>query len=357
MKLALFIKLFIPLFFSAETDTLSEKSSSLTVIPVVYYTPETLLSLGLGGALTFNLANENHETYESLIVGGAAYTLRNQLLLFSNWRIFTDNNRSMYAGELGYYRYVFFFFGLGSAPVDSNRESFNANLQRLRADYYKKLSSSYPVSLGLKSVLDNYYNIERDALGQLETQSIVGKDGGYIAGFGPSMLLDTRDSQLYPQRGMYLESGITFMRLGNSSYDLIYADFRKIFSINKKNLIVIQLLSEHTFGEVPFFAMPMIGGNKNMRGLFEGQFRDTNMTALNAEFRKEVLPRWKVVLFSGLGDVYGDYSETTFSNIKLTYGTGLRFKLRKSEKLNLRFDVARAHRSDVYFYLTFGEAF
>lgn len=346
------------------SDTLGSKGV-LNVLPVFYFTPETLFAFGFGAAYTFQIADKGAvqeiKTYESLLTLGGAYTLRNQLLFFSNWRIFTPQNKNIFVGELGFYDYVFFYFGMGNDRSILSEESYTANLQRLRFDYFRKYSSSRNVNLGLKSVYDYVYQLESDPLGELSKGTIIGSEGGRIFGIGPAFQRDTRDSQLFPTSGMYIETSAIFFSkqvLSDFPFTLIQLDVRKISKLNPRSILAIQLLSSHTIGgEVPFFYLPMIGGNRNMRGLFEGKFRDSQMTTLQSELRRSLHSRWNLVLFSGVGNVYQNLDDNFMSNLKFTYGTGVRYKLKKDEKLNLRFDIASSPQSGPLFYLTFGEAF
>lgn len=74
----------------------------------MYYTPETRWVFGAGGATNFNLGDST-ATYESQAVFGVAYSLRKQFLSYANWRIFTDQNKNLLSGEVGWYDYVYFF--------------------------------------------------------------------------------------------------------------------------------------------------------------------------------------------------------------------------------------------------------
>jgi outer membrane translocation and assembly module TamA len=66
--------------------------------------------------------------------------------------------------------------------------------------------------------------------------------------------------------------------------------------------------------------------------------------------------RWGAVAFVGAGDVANRVPEFKFSNFRPNYGAGIRFKLDKTENLNLRFDYGFGQNSN-YFYFTIAEAF
>ncbi|WP_170932399.1 BamA/TamA family outer membrane protein [Belliella buryatensis] len=330
----------------------------ISVLPLVYYTPETSWSFGAGAVGNFKLGNPALETYESQLVVGTAYTLLDQFLAYSSWRVFTEENKNLFAGEIGWYRYVFFFYGLGNQVQESDREQYDAALPRLRFDYLRKVRAHF--YLGLRYHFDEFNITTVEENGLLANGNFLGSEGGRISGFGPMAYYDSRDSQLYPTRGIFGEASFqTFNRALGSDfhYSRWLMDFRSVHAINSKSVFVWNAYSEVLVGETPFFALPLVGGNRLLRGLFEGKFRDQNLALLQAEYRYKFLSRWGAVVFSGVGNVFSKENSFQFNQSKLTYGIGGRFQLSKREKLNLRLDLAHAPGEDFRIYLTFGEAF
>lgn len=335
----------------------SAKEVSLAVLPLVYYTPETSWAFGAGAVANFTLGDKSN-TFESQVAIGGAYTLFNQFLSYGSWRIFTSENQHLFAGEIGWYDYVFFFFGVGSGVPQSNKEVFQARLPRIKFDYLKKVKGDFYV--GLRYWYDdfNIRNVEEGGL--LASEDYLGNEGGRVGGFGPMVYLDNRDSQLYPTRGIFAESSLQFFDSWAGSslrYVRWMADLRQVLPTGNNSVFVYQAYAEMLNGNVPFFGLPLLGGNRLMRGLFEGKFRDNNMVLLQSEYRWKFKDRWGLVGFGGLGNIYSSSRPFQIQNTKLTYGTGLRYKLSKKEKLNLRFDLAHSPGEGVLFYLTFGEAF
>jgi outer membrane protein assembly factor BamA len=196
--------------------------------------------------------------------------------------------------------------------------------------------------------------------GLLETGGFNGAEGGTVSGFGPMLYYDSRDSQLYPTSGTFAESSLQYFAAAIGS-DFRYwrwvVDVRKVHPVKENQHFVWQAYSEVQVGDPPFFSMSQLGGNRLLRGLFEGKFRDKNMAAIQGEYRWKFLSRWGAVGFAGLGNVYSNERAFQFQNTKATYGLGGRFQLSKREKLNLRLDFAHSPGEEFRFYLTFGEAF
>lgn len=354
--------LLLPLLLSvdrlpAQTDSTSQKPT-IAVLPVVYFTPETSWAFGAGAVSNFNLGESKDNTFESQVSVGFAYTLFDQVLSFSSWRLFTNENKNLFAGELGWYDYVFFFYGIGNEVREADRESFEAKLPRLRFDYLREVKANFYV--GFRYHFDNFDIKTIEPSGLLESGNYKGSAGGTVSGFGPMFYYDSRDSQLYPTSGTFAESSLQYFTSAIGS-DFRYwrwvVDFRKVYPIKENQHFAWQAYSEIQAGDPPFFLSSQMGGNRRMRGLFEGKFRDKNMAVIQGEYRWKFLPRWGIVGFAGLGNVYSNDRPFQIQHTNATYGLGGRFKLSKREKLNLRLDLAHSPGEEFRFYLTFGEAF
>ncbi|AFL84766.1 outer membrane protein [Belliella baltica DSM 15883] len=341
----------------AQEDSISTKPV-ISVLPLVYYTPETSWSFGVGAVGNFKIGNPLLETYKSQIALGGAYTLFNQFLAYGSWRVFTTENKQLFAGEIGWYRYVYFFYGIGPNVQEIDRERFDATFPRLRFDYLRKLRTN--LYLGLRYHFDDFEITSIEEGGILDNQNIRGREGGRISGLGPMIYYDSRDSQIYPTKGFFAEA--SFQTFHNSigsefNFNRWLVDFRSVHSIRKKSVFVWNVYGEFITGQPPFFGLPLVGGNRLLRGLFEGKFRDERLALVQAEYRWRFLPRWGAAAFSGIGNVFSKENLFQIDQSKFTYGIGGRFQLSKKEKLNLRLDIASSPNEDLRIYLTFGEAF
>jgi len=105
-----------------DTTTYKPKDDlSLSGFPVVFFLPETSLSFGAAGILVFN-AGKKKAWRKSQISLGFAYTLKNQILNFVPYELYFKQNWKL-NGEVGYYRYFFNYYGIGSDTQEENLES------------------------------------------------------------------------------------------------------------------------------------------------------------------------------------------------------------------------------------------
>jgi hypothetical protein len=339
-----------------QQDSIPSPKKAIFILPLVYYTPETRWVFGVGGATNFNLGKTD-DTYESQATIGVAYSLRKQFLSYASWRIFTAENKNLFSGEVGWYDYVYFFYGIGNQVNDSDSETYNARFPRLRFDYLRRISTS--TYLGVKTGLDKFQFSGFDPDGKLGNGPFIGTEGGLNIGIGPVLILDSRDDSIYPISGWYSENYIQRFGQpwgGDYSYWEVGLDVRNYQTIRPGLVWANQLATKITSGTTPFFALPLLGGNRSLRGLFEGKYRDTNSAFVQTELRKSLGNRWGLVGFAGLGNVFPDL-ESLAEGTKVTYGAGGRFRLSKAKKLNLRLDLAHSPGESMQFYFTFGEAF
>jgi len=95
-------------------------------------------------------------------------------------------------------------------------------------------------------------------------------------------------------------------------------------------------------GDLPFTALPNLGGSYSLRGFIEGRFRDDASWYAGVEHRLWVIPRGfpitrrirvervGIAPFFELGTVGSDVPELFRNEVKLSYGVGLRALLERA---------------------------
>ena len=332
------------------------RKSSLIVLPIAFYTPETRFGGGGAGLYTFRFARETEKVRPSQLQLGLAYTQERQILSYLPFDVYFREESWYISGEIGYYRYVYQFFGVGNR-TEADSEVFEAAFPRLQLSVQRLVRPGLYV--GLRYWMDDYRITSRAAGGLLNQETVRGWDGGFISGVGLTLNYDTRDHLFYPRHGRQLQFRTFFNRkwLGSRyNFDRYSLDLRQYFAL-KSGLIATNLVMECLSGEVPFQQLALIGGAKRMRGFFEGRFRDRQLWILQAEYRR---PVWRFVgltAFAGAGSVAPDLGALLQEKVHWAYGVGLRIRLSKKDKINLRFDLGWNEESELFPYLTVAEAF
>lgn len=93
-------------------------------------------------------------------------------------------------------------------------------------------------------------------------------------------------------------------------------------------------------GEVPFYALPFLGGSQTLRGFREFRFYDRNALLVNVEYRYKVWRLADLALFVDEGQVARRIADFRLQGFRTGYGVGLRF--RGMRGTGFRFDVGHS---------------
>jgi outer membrane protein assembly factor BamA len=356
--------IFVPFFLCLQTihssvgpaDSLRGKRHIVSGLPVLFYTPETRFGFGATGLFLFNFKNDSLGATKSSINLSFIYTQNKQILLSLPFNLFVGNRTWQLYGELGFNRYHFNFYGVGNKnPVDYV-ERYGVEFPRVRLTAIRKIFPHFYA--GLRYAYDEFRLYDLEENGKLITGTIPGSQGGTVSGLGCVLMYDNRDNVYYPSKGWWSElvffhddpaTGSSFL------YNRIAFDVAKYFSVGK-NIVALNAYSLYSDADLPFFQMAILGGQKKMRGFYEGRYRDNNALIFQAEYRRHLFWLLGVTVFADMGQVAKRYDRFNSLNWKYTYGAGLRLTADKTQKINLRFDIAVGNNK-ILPYFTVGEAF
>ena len=326
----------------------------LFALPLVYYTPETTWSFGGAGVMTFPLGTTGPVSQVQL---GLAYTLRNQVLVYVPFQLYLREDQLRLTGEVGYYRYNYFFYGVGNDFVDYYGENYGVNYPRLRLNALRRLGKHQLA--GLRYTFDDWQVYDQETAGLLAGETVVGSTGSVTSALGPLWQWDSRDHVFFPTSGWWAEAVVLANgpALGASqSFTKWSLDVRKYWSRKADRVWAGQLYLEGNSGEPPFNQLALLGGTRLLRGYYEGRFRDRQLAAAQVEYRFPIRGRFAGVAFGGLGSVTDQWSHWQADYLRYALGAGLRFTLLPKDKIRMRLDYGIGPGSSA-FYLTVGEAF
>lgn len=334
----------------------TEKKVSVVALPLLFFTPET--SLGFGAAGVLNIKGSDSTIQTSQLLFGGAYTLFNQVLTYANYNLYLDKERYWLKGEIGYYKYFFYYYGIGPDTRLSDEETYEVAFPRFRTDALGRVGkNSY---FGVRYWLENHRMLVLDSAGLLDSNRPLGWDGGTISGLGSVYILDTRDNVYSASSGYKIElSAMGFHEAIGSEFRYLQAntDFSVFFTPWKKyrHVFGAQVQSETLFGDVPFFALSRLGSARMMRGYYSGRFLDQKQMAAQMEYRFPLFWRLEQTLFASTAFIGNDFDDWALSKAKTAIGSGLRLVLNKNDRIKVRLDVA--YGEELNFYVTFNEAF
>lgn len=338
-------------------NNVPENKVSLSGFPVLYFTPETKLAFGAAGSVVLHGFEDSAHGFPSQFQIGAAYTLNHQFLLYLPFRYYSPANDFVFYGEAGYYRYSYYFYGIGNHQPKTEKELYEVNYPRIRINALRKVNQA--IYIGLRVWFENYDIVKTEPGKELATDaSISGARGSRTLGVGPAVNIDTRNDVFWPASGWFVDAAMQLYGNATGSdfnYNRYTLDATRYLAIGKKSVLALNAFFDAVSGNAPFSQLAVLGGNKKMRGFYEGRFRDKDLLAFGEEFRFPLPRRFGAVVFLNEGSVSGGLADL-FSYPRMSYGAGLRYRLKKSENLNLRLDYALASHSSG-FYFTIGEAF
>lgn len=345
-----------------EEDTVSKKEGFF-ILPLLYYTPDTRFAFGAAGVYYFNTAKNGakedvHPTRLSYVKLLGDYTQNNQLDVWSDWTIFTNEEKWLIKGEARYRNFPDSYYGIGNDSEESNREKYAYDYYSLKLLGMKRIGQSSFV--GLDYVFENEYNFTYDELNSpLSGGEVVGSNGGIGSAIGSVFLFDSRDNVINAYEGQYFQFSSYFFcpELG-SSFDFvnINAVYNAYRQVRSKHILAFNVVTQFNFGDVPFLDMAKVGNDDILRGYPRNRYRDNHFVATQAEYRFPVYKRLGAVAFLGLGDVFSNTNELRIDYLKYSYGGGARFTINRNERLNVRLDYG-VGRNESSFYFTVTESF
>jgi outer membrane protein assembly factor BamA len=213
--------------------------------------------------------------------------------------------------------------------------------------------------LGIAFDVSDYFNIGVDTNSVLLTDGATGLKGGTSIGLGLAMAFDSRDNRYNPRHGSYVIGTALFYpgSWGPYSFSKFTFDARKYLNPFNKNVIAGQITTSYANGDVPFYELPEMGGDAQMRGYYQGGLRDNVLMDAQIELRIPVWNIFGVTGWFGVGQVQQSYSQVAIDQFHLSYGPGLRIMVDSKHQTNLRFDFGFGPGGIQGFYINFGEAF
>ena len=347
--------------FSSE-DSLSKKNGFF-LLPLFYYTPDTRFAYGAAGVYYFNTAKNQegvnlHPTRLSYVRLLADYTQNKQLDVWSNWNIFTDQEKWLFKGDLRYRNFPDSYYGIGNDSKEEDREKYAYDFYSIKALFMKRVGEH--TFAGFDFLYENEYNFSfEDPEGSLAMNEVEGARGGIGSAIGSVVTFDSRDNVVNAFEGQYAQfSAYFFLPELGSTFDFVNLEavYNTYHQLSKGHVLATNMIAQFNFGSVPFLDLSKVGNDDLLRGYARNRYRDQHFIAGQTEYRFPLYKRLGAVAFVGIGDVFAEPTQLGMEYLKYSYGGGLRFAINRKERLNIRLDYGFGKQQDA-FYLMVTEAF
>ena len=339
-----------------EGQVFKTRHTIINAYPYAYYTPETELAFGAGGIMTFYTSQEQVLRPSKLTLSGY-YSTKGQYKFSAGPQVYLNKNQLFISGNVDYGYYVDKFWGIGNDSPDLGTEEYISKVFGL--DFNVQFPPVRNVlknsKVGVVYELTNSDIDDKKENPYLLAGDQTGSEGGVSSGLGLNWVWDSRDGIFYPTSGFYGQ--VKWLNFGDwlgsdFGYNRLEIDLRWYKAVKPNYILATQFFSKASSSGAPFYEVPALGGQRIMRGYYEGRYRDELLLAGQAEIRFPIKGRFGAVGFAGLGDVSPDFEAFELRDVKTTLGGGLRFAFNKDERVNLRADIGFGRSTNgVYFGL------
>ena len=174
------------------------------------------------------------------------------------------------------------------------------------------------------------------------------------AGLGIVTLFDSRDSNLWPSKGNWLDLTASVNGKyagGDFNYLKTVVKWAQYFPLKDSVTLVYRIDGQFIDGDAPFWDLSRM----RLRGYSTGQFLDNVALTVQAEVRWNFYERWTASAFGGGGRIADAVNEIGSANNTSAGGAGFRFMLVEKQKLSIGIDVAYAEDAKVSVYFQVGD--
>jgi outer membrane protein assembly factor BamA len=358
IKTLIFISVFYNSAFGQFKIDTNKRVKYLT-IPALFRTPETGWAYGASSSASFKTTHRNDSlTRISVIQVLGIFSQKEQNIQGIDASIYFPKEKYIFYFQSSHSYFPDKFWGIGENTKNTNEEKYA--FEQFNISPHLKRKFSKHLFLGLMADYQNVFKIRYASGSLFDSTTFIGKSPYHVFGIGTSASYDTRNSTFWPTKGMFLQTQFTTYNkeiASDLSFNKLILEGRFFKSIFKKHVLAFQIYNQSTFGNTPYRSLATLGGSNNLRGFYQGRFRDKSMASVIFEYRAYLFWKLSATAFAGAGNVYSSLNQLPTSNIKYSFGGGLRFSILDKEKLNLRMDYGYFDSYNKGFYFTIGECF
>jgi len=336
----------------------TRKKGKVFPSPLVGYSPETRLYFGAGVVWYLPPSKKYPESNPSVLKAVGVYTLNNQIESNISGESWMRNNLFKLEYSTSFYKFPNAFYGIGNNTSLEDREVYGFTFYNIQLNGQRRLRNAFFGGLALFVEHTALYDTEENGI--FETREIPGESGGWNTGIGPAISYDSRDNIYFPQKGILANASlVAHQSWMGSAYEYLHLELElnHFHTLGKDDVLGFQYFLESVPGDAPFNRLAKLGGDKMMRGHFEGRYRDVHYATMQVEYRMTFWKYFGINIFTGLGEVAPAIQDLSLSGLHYSYGIGGRLFIVPEDKLSLRVDYAFDGEGNDGLYVTFREAF
>lgn len=324
-------------YFADANKPKPRKKFDFSIIGGPHYSNDTQFGIGLVAAGLYT--TDLHDTImppSNVSLYGDVSTTGFYLLGIKGTHLFPkDKYRLLY--NLYFFSFPGYFWGMGynDGANKDNKSNYKRLQNQIKVDFLFRIKKG--LYAGPSASFDYVEGKDFSKPELLRGQSY--KTLSY--GVGASIQYDTRDNITNAYKGVYLklEQNLYPGFLGNKNIfyrtDFVADFFKKVWN---GGILAFDIHAQFNYGEsVPWTMMSRLGGAYRMRGYYEGQYRDNNITEFQVELRQHIWRRNGIAIWAGAGNVYKDFRTFEWRHTLPNFGFGYRWEFKK--RVNVRLDL------------------
>ena len=326
-------------------------------VPIITYSTEAGNTFGLAKFNLIQLSKKDTISRDSKISEVVTFSTKGRINASVTTELIFNQNRNIVLAYINYKKQPESIFGIGNDVTRDGLEEVQFERLKFFATGLQLVKKN--LFVGIPIDVSSYFNIQPDSNSFLTRDSVTGVEGGFSSGTGFAIAYDTRENRYNPQQGFYAMTIFVFHPefLGSYQYTHFELDVRKYYNPWLKHIVALQATTTANTGNTPFYELSQMGGDKQMRGYYQGAYRDKILVDGQVEYRAPIWNIFGAVAWIGTGRVASSYGDMSFDGFKLSYGGGIRIRVDSKNNTNLRLDFGFGPGGIQGAYFNFAEVF
>ena len=318
-----------------------------------YYSSESKFGIGLVAAGAYSTAPEDTLTSPSNVsIFGKVTTMPNFEVGVEGEHIW-PRNRFRLNYEVSFSAIRSFYWGAGYEMQSNNDNKSSYRYLESHAESHFAVRVGSNLYIGPLATFD-YINASHLSRPEMwDGQAL----RTFNWGIGASLRFDPRDNLTAPNSGLYLrwDQTFDFGWMGNKyPFKVNELTASWYHSLWRGAVFASQAHWRVTWGNTPWGMLSTIGGSSNMRGYYEGRYRDKGEADITVELRQKVWRRNGIVVWAGVASLFPRLTDINLHHLLPNFGIGYRWEFKKNVNVRVDYGIGR-HESGIFFNIN--EAF
>lgn len=338
-------------YFTEANQTGTEKRFDFSIIGGPHFSSDTKLGLGLVASGIYRVKGTDLSLSPSNISFYGDVTTTGYYLLGIRGTTIFPKDKYRLGVNFYFFSFPSKYWGIGYEKASHSKDYTT----------YKRLENKFRLDFSVRIFPNTYIGVTG------LFQHVNGKDFKDIRfldgqksnipslGIGSFITYDSRDFLPNPYKGTYAKiEHLYFPDIWGNRFrrsEFILRNYNKLW---KGAILASDLQGTFNYGNTPWSMVALLGGSYQMRGYYEGQYRDEDLIETQLELRQHLYGRHGIVIWVGAGNVFPDFKGFKWKETLPTYGVGYRWEFKRRVNVRLDYGIGKGQSA---FYFNIDEAF